>query len=61
MKKPFEINVTFEGHLLFVDGYTDSGYMKLYHVYLSDTSIEISDSLTQEQHDELSELILTLI
>ena len=61
MKKKFDLEIEFKGHKLYVDGYIENGQVKLYHVYLYKTDIEISDSLTADQHEELCDLIIETI
>ena len=61
MKKKFETIVTFREHLLHVDGYIKDGLLvKLDHVYLYKTDIEILSSLACDQYEELTDLILEL-
>ena len=61
MKKKFDINIQFKYNYISVDGYIENGQVKLYHVYLYKTDIEISDSLTADQHEELCDLIIETI
>ena len=60
MRKAFELKIVYKNHAFEVDGFTQYGRVHFNHIYLEGTNIEISDSLTVNQHNELTDLILEL-